>query len=312
MVTAGPPLPPGTRRLRIFPRGDVPMQVQWLAAPDGRGRIAVIEQGVTLIVDTPSRYGSIDVATDRMVLWTTGGGPEPDLTGQAPQDEHVPLEIYMEGNVVFREATRVICAERMYYDVTRRTSARSSGRTCSRRSAATRAWCGCTPRSPSSSSQDHFTAQNAFLTSSRLGVPRYRLQASDIDFEQEPIIDPATGRQAVDPVTGQPLHERFATAWNNVFYLDDIPLVYWPVLTKDLNDPAFFLRRVGYKNDGVFGTQILTDWNLYELLGIRHPPPGNGVGPHARLPEPARLRLRQHLYVPRQQAFSASRARRPA
>jgi hypothetical protein len=272
LSTIGPPPPPGSRRLRVFPRGDVPMQVQWFSAPDGKGRIAVIEQGVTLIVDTSGRYGSIDVATDRMVLWTTGAR-EPDLTGQAPQDEHTPLEVYMEGNVVFREATRVIHAEKMYYDMTQHVGTILGADVLM----PVRRFEGLLRLRAEIVQQidhDHFTAQNAFLTSSRLGDPAYRLQASDIYFEQQPVIDPATGRQAVDPVTHQPLHDATSTSWNNVLYLGDVPLFYWPVMTKDLNDPAFLLHHFAYKSDGVFGTQILTDWNLYELLAIRHPPAG--------------------------------------
>ena len=32
-------------------------------------------------------------------------------------DERTPLEIYMEGNIVFRQGERVIYADRMYYNV---------------------------------------------------------------------------------------------------------------------------------------------------------------------------------------------------
>ena len=53
-----------------------------------------------------------------------------------------------------------------------------------------------------------------------------------------------------------------------------MPVFYWPTLSIDLNDPEFYLRHLGYKHDGVFGYQFLTDWNMYQLLGIRHPPAG--------------------------------------
>ncbi|MGA2069267.1 MAG: hypothetical protein ABSG86_30225 [Thermoguttaceae bacterium] len=272
-ATVGPPpLPPGARRLRIYPRGDVPMQVQWFPGPDGNQRIAVIDQGVTLIVDTSGQYGSIDVATDRMVLWTAGP-QEPDLTGQTPQDEHAPLEVYMEGNVVFRQATQVIHAERMYYDVTRHAGTILGADVLM----PMRRYEGLMRLHAEIVQQidhDHFTAQNAFVTSSRLGDPTFRLQARDIYFEQQPVIDPATGQQAVDPVTHQPLHDAQATMWNDVLYFGDVPLFYWPVMTEDLNNPSFLLHHFGYKSDGVFGQQILTDWDLFQLLGIRHPPIG--------------------------------------
>ena len=55
-------------------------------------------------------------ATDRMVIWTKGNA-QPDLDGQTLQGNETPLEIYMEGNIVFRQGERVIHAQRMYYDV---------------------------------------------------------------------------------------------------------------------------------------------------------------------------------------------------
>ena len=112
-----PTLTPGTRRVRVFPRGDVPVQAQWFPNPQTNQWIAVVDQGVNLIVDGLKGFGSIDVSADRLVIWTTGSH-EPDLTGQIGQDERTPMEIYLEGNVVFLQGTRKIHASRMYYDVT--------------------------------------------------------------------------------------------------------------------------------------------------------------------------------------------------
>ena len=49
--------------------------------------------------------------------------------------------------------------------------------------------------------QDRYFAKDAFLTSSRMGEPGYRLQANDVYFEdlQHPVIDPLTGLPLVDP-----------------------------------------------------------------------------------------------------------------
>jgi len=125
---------------------------------------------------------------------------------------------------------------------------------------------------------DQFYARNSYFTSSRLGLPGYRLQASETFFEtgQRPMSDPFTGAPAVDPVTGEPVSElrRKATANNTFLFIRDIPVFYWPRISSDLDDPTYYVRRVRLKNDGVFGTQVLTDWDLYQLLNIGRKPEG--------------------------------------
>ncbi len=50
------------------------------------------------------------------------------------------------------------------------------------------------------------------------------------------------------------------------------------MMSTDLNDPTYYIRRAKLKNDRVFGTQILTEWSGYELLGIRNKPEGTNLG----------------------------------
>ena len=128
-----PATPPGTRRIRIFPRGDVPMQVRDTSDPQSNQHTVVIEQGVTFVVDGMSLGGNsatpglgagtqkIEVKADRMVIWY-GAGQSPNSTGGAlgqgglAQNEREPLEVYMEGNVIFLINDRTIYADKMYYD----------------------------------------------------------------------------------------------------------------------------------------------------------------------------------------------------
>ena len=69
-------------------------------------------------------------------------------------------------------------------------------------------------------------------------------------------------------------HQRLATAANDVIYVGPVPIFYWPTISTDLNDSTYYIRRVQLKQDKVFGTQILTHWNGYDLLGIRNKPVG--------------------------------------
>jgi len=267
---------PGTRRIRVFPRSDVPVQAQWFPDPAGNQWIAVIDSGVNLIVDGLPEFGSIDVVTDRLVIWTNGFD-EPDLTGQRAQEDQIPLEIYMEGNVVFRQGERVIYAERMYYDVANRVGIVLKAEMLT----PVQSYEGLLRLKAEMIQQtgrDTYFARDAFMTSSRMGRPGYRVQSGNIEFQdhQYPAIDPFTGRPLIDPATGEQVieHDRLATARNNFLFLGPVPVFYWPVLATDVTDPTFYIRNVRVKNDNVYGTQLLTTWNTYELLGIRRPPAG--------------------------------------
>ena len=286
--TAGAPSgSPGTTRIRVFPRGDVPVQFQWKQDPQSNQWIAVIDQGVTMFIEglsagkgkvpgTLSGPTTLDVSTDRLVLWTTARN-QPDLTGQLVQDESQPMEIYMEGNVIFRQGDRTIYAERMYYDVRNHVGTVLSADML-------------TP-APGYEGKLHlradvlqqvgegrYQAQTASLTSSRLGTPGYKLVGDQVTFDdvQTPQVDPLTGAPLINPQTGQPLvdHQELVTSQNNVLYLSEVPVFWWPTFATDLNDPSFLVRGIRFKEDGVFGYQLFTDFSAYQMLGIKQKPVG--------------------------------------
>ncbi len=270
----------GTRRLRAFPRSTAPVVATWYPSEDGREWVAVIDSGVNLIIDGlgvngMEGMGAIDVSTDRLVIWTAAQ-EQLDLSGGTPQRSDTPLEIYMEGNVIFRQGERIIHAERMYYDVTRQVG------TILRAELLTpvRSFQGLIRLKADmvqQTSPDQFVASNAFLTSSRLGQPGYRLSSSSILFEdqQVPVVDPATGQPAVDPFTGEPLieHRRRATSRNNVLFVEEAPVFYWPVMSSNLERPEFYIRRLRYRHDEIFGHQVMADLDPYQLFNL-DPIPG--------------------------------------
>lgn len=283
-------LAPGTRRIRVFPRSDVRAQINWYPDRQTNQWVGVITSGVNLLVEglaapdrpgTPAllrsaESGTIDVSTDRMVLWTNGL-EEPDLGGNRPQSNNVPLEIYMEGNIVFRQGDRVIYADQMYYDVTNQVGTvlraelltdvpKYEGKLRLRAEVIRQL------------NRDEFYAEHAFVTSSRMGAPSYRLQAGSATLTDRrvPAVDPATGAPILDPETGEAetVPERLATLQNNFLFLDDVPIFFWPTFATDLEDSSLYVRRVRFRHDSVFGTQAMVDLNLYQILGLRHPPQG--------------------------------------
>ncbi|NIP87077.1 MAG: organic solvent tolerance protein OstA [Planctomycetales bacterium] len=209
------------------------------------------------------------------MIWT-GGIDDLSLGGETFQSPDTPLEFYMEGNIEFRQGQRVVYASRMYYDVRRNVGVVLDAELL-------------TPvpeydgkirvhaQQLRQIAKDRFTAADAKFTTSRIGEPGYWIGAGDVFFEdrQSIIIDPRTGLPQRDPRTGEPLvrHDRTLTGRRNTVVVGGVPIFYWPRWTTDLEYPAFYLKQFRLRDDDVFGTQILTEWNLYELLGIRQPPP---------------------------------------
>jgi hypothetical protein len=285
---AGPPAPgiapsaPGELRIHIYSRSDVPPQAEWRKDPARNQSILTVEQGITaniegLTVNIPGIGRdpvTLDISADRLVAWTTAGNQNDTFNFSVGDNQ--PLEIYLEGNVVFREGDRIIYADRMYYDVRHRVGTVLSADMI-------------TP-APGYSGKlrlhadileqegpDRFRGQDVYVTPSRLGVPRIRLQAGEASFEdvQTPKVDPLTGMPLFD-AQQRPLvdHEQIVSAQNNFVYIEDVPVFYWPTFTTDLNDPSFFVRSIRFKQDNVFGTQFYSDFAAYQLLGIKQKPAG--------------------------------------
>lgn len=266
-----PVLPPGTRRIQFASRNGSAPQIQSFRSQDGRETVVAIDGGINLVIDGLRDLGSVDVLTDRLVVWTSGRLP--NLAGASEQSQSESLEIYMEGNVVFRQGTRVVYADRMYYDVQNEIGVIINAELLTpipNLQGLARLKADLVQQT----SKDTYIAKNAFLTTSRFGEPGYRLSSSEIMFEdhQVPVVD-FTGQVVVDPVSGEPLtqSDRLATSFNNVLFVESVPAFYWPVATIDPDDPRYYLRKVSFGQDKIFGTQILTEFDAYQVLGLEAP-----------------------------------------
>ncbi|MHB8897742.1 MAG: LPS-assembly protein LptD [Thermoguttaceae bacterium] len=284
-----PGQPGRTRQILLFSRSNANIQAQWTVDPATNQSVAIIDSGVNMIIRGLGQTelggvdlrgyelgNAIDVSADRLVIWTVNVFDRNDR-GESFQDENVPLEIYLEGNVVFRQGDAVIHADRMYYDVARKTGIVLAAELLTP-VPGYEGWLRVRAEVLQQMGEHRYFAENAFLTSSRMGRPGYRIQVSDatVDVTDKPAIDPATGMPQFDRETGEPQldHDYFITSRNNFLYIRDLPVFYWPVLATDLEYPSFYIKRIRVKNDNVFGTQILTDWDMFQILGWRNPPEG--------------------------------------
>jgi hypothetical protein len=277
----GAPAPPPinaaatARRLRAFPRSSVPLNVKWFPSPSGNEWIAVITSGVNLVIDGVDPAGPLDIAADRLVIWTRGQA-QPDLDGSAAQAADVPLELFMEGNVIFRQGQRVVEAANMFYDVPRSAGVITGATVLTpvdNYSGAVRLRADVLRQVDRS----RFVAQQTGLTSSRLGVPTWEFRSRELTLtdEQIPLADPF-GQPLIEPATGEPVveHQQWITSRGNTVNLGGVPVLWWPVLASNAKKPTFYLNDFQLKNDQIFGTQVLTGWDLFQILGWQRPPDG--------------------------------------
>ena len=268
--------PPGDlRRVRIFPRSQVPYSVfsrksERTTPPE---QVTVLKGGINMIIDGVERFGTIDLSADRMVIWTRPSRSE-EFPREQVQTRDEPFQVYLEGNIVIRQGTNVLRAQRAVYDA-REDRALLLDAELRSRLPQLQGDLRVRAQRIRQLSQRKYHAQNAFVTTSEFGDrPGYRLQSSDIFLEQRyqaPWVWPGT--EAVDPQTGAPIVEEvpWITNLNNTFFIENVPLLYTPYLSAPAKDPNIPLRRGSVGHDRIFGFRLKTAWNFARLLGWNEP-----------------------------------------
>ncbi len=281
-----PAAPPGEarfRRIQIFPRAEgVGPSFEPIVAPNGEtivvltGGVNVVVQGLTVegLPEAFGPLGDVDIETDRAVIWATG--VDPRNPASLTQQGDLPLEIYMEGNIVFRQGDRTVYADRMFYDVRRQIGTILNAELLTPvptvdgkqyeglvrlRAAAVRQL-----------DSSRFVAQNSSVTTSRIEEPSYELIAETLAFQdiQRPLVDPVTGLPAIDPLTQRPVvdHQMLAQSENNYLEVVGVPVFYWPTLATDLEKPSYYVDSIRVRNDSVYGFQTLLEIDAFQLTGI--------------------------------------------
>lgn len=272
----GQPVARQGRRVRFFPRSGGRWNFNSAFDEATNERVTSATSGVQIVIDGIDQLGTLSIETDRFVVWSANTGV-PGAQGQQMTLDDGPLELYLEGNIVFRQGDRVIYADRLYYNVRTESGVVLKAEMLT----PVPSYQGLLRVKADVLQQvnrQQFQAYNAAMTSSRMGVPRYWFQSENISVVdmQTQAVDPGTGLPAVNPANGEAAvdHRLLATSSNNYIYLFETPVFYWPVIATDLTSPTYYLDGIRFKSDNVFGTQVLLDFDLYQLLGIQDPPTG--------------------------------------
>jgi len=112
-------------------------------------------------------------------------------------------------------------------------------------------------------SSREFAAEDAMLTTSEFYTPHYHIGAQRVELINRTQADPSG---AVGGLRSGSFRLRHAT-----LNLGGRPIAYWPYVRGDLDTSETSLRnfRVGFSDD--FGTEVETEWHLFNVLGFETP-----------------------------------------
>lgn len=271
------------RRFQIYQRydraTDVKLRPNSSESADGDGKdVWLISNGFTIVVQGVDDSGApmgdaIELSADQATIWAVGlqnvdfGNAASKIT---PAD--LDLELYLDGDVVFRQGDNVIYAQKMYYDVKNLVGIILDAEMVARVPETNDGYLRVSAEKIAQRGPDALLATNAWVSTSAMGEPTYRLSAKSLVAEtrRTPLYDVATGRRAVDPKTGKPAtrQETYVVAEDNLVSVGSVPVFYWPWMAMDIKERSFYLRNIKFGNDSIFGTQVRTIWNPYQLLGL--------------------------------------------
>ncbi len=204
--------------------------------------------------------GTVSLEADDAIIWVRGKVTTADLFQSTPDR---PIELYLEGNIVFQQGNRVIYADRMYYNVSSEYGMVLSAEVLT----PVPQYAGLMRlKADVIQQQDrqHMIAYGAAVTSSRMGVPTYWLQSDEVVLTDERSDADLGGLTGATPDGPTKLRAR---AKNNFVYVGGIPVLYWPTFSTDLADANYYITGASIGNDSIFGFQASVDWDLLQIIG---------------------------------------------
>ncbi len=262
----------GTKSIELLSRGTSrPTDLRTIDRATENENIVVATGGVTVLVrdvmaQTPTGLrvpiGTVSLSADRIVAWTP---PIGDIITGAANVADAEGELYLEGDIVVRQGDQIIYADAMYYN-----AAREVGVILDAEVIATIPQTQGTARVKAEVmrqvARGNFVANNAAVTSSRIGVPRYWLQSNELSLTQRPTtrVDPDTRQVVADT-------EPYVSSRGNFVYAGGVPVLYWPRFSTPLRKPTTYLNGASIKSDKIFGRQLMLEWDTFQLLGMNTP-----------------------------------------
>jgi hypothetical protein len=183
----------------------------------------------------------MELTADNLVTWVP-------MSSGAPGGEQLHTEVYAEGNVTIYHLGRVVECDRIFYDLTddRAVILDATIRTTVRQGQVPVYYRAKEIRQVNA---NQYVAPNGIITTCEFAHPHYWLQTQQLTLDESE-------------------DRRLAQAWNNVLFIEGLPVWYWPYYAHDINRDRFILKRLRLGQSSQFGTEVRTAWDLYDLANI--------------------------------------------
>lgn len=199
---------------------------------EGDKRVVVATGHVTI------RRGAYEVTAERVVLWV----PAEMERGGKMQDFG---QVYAEGDVTLSGAQGIVRADQVFEDrvSNRGLMANAEVRTSDPGMKIPFVFRGDEVRQLD---ERRYVAKNGTITTDPYGKPHFKFKGKMMKL---------TRGQRADVLSST----------DNTFQIGDLPVAYWPFLSKDLRDDSWMLKNVGGGGSSSYGAFFLTEWDLYDL-----------------------------------------------
>jgi len=301
--------PPGVREAGIPQEIDIVAQddvrkVSFTSRVEDGVRISVWTGGVYLIRTDPNPDKIMEMAADNIVIWTpedamtptgraaggatsTAAAPSPaapgsTATGSAAEVSAVPgapvpqigaenprrvaAEAYMEGHVRLIQGHRTLTCNQLYYDF-RRERALALDTRIKMFDPVRNIPLYMHAKEVRQLAEGVFVGTDAWMTTCSFSEPHYDIGASKIQVEDlTPRADETADKVQYRRIRflGQDVATRIA----------EHPVAWWPSMAGDFTESPTALKKVSVQNQSSRGTGVVTQWRLFQLLGIEKPPEG--------------------------------------
>jgi hypothetical protein len=278
-----PAAPGPPRMLSVAPRSAAGYSFNGFRTPSGE-QVAVFSGGVIVLVRNVQNIGLLDIEADRLVVWTRSKSDqllqELQTTGASSDQEY---ELFLAGNVQLRRSgganakdEQTLKAEQLYYDVRRHVAVAVQADLELRRPGMIQPiFVRADELYQLSTTQ--FEASRAQIFSSKLpSDPGLKIVVAHATIDQTTYERRGLfGQPIVNRTTGQPetVNQTIIHGENVVLQVEGVPIFYLPVVQGNANDPFGPLEALAFKQDRVFGTQVFSTFDVWNLLN-RDPPPG--------------------------------------
>ncbi len=236
----------------------------------------LVTGGVLLTIRDTGGLGVLDIEAEQLVFWTRGDSNSTldrlRSPGGLPSSQE--QEFYLAGDVQIRSKSgreeRKLRAEQVYYDI-RRNIAVAINADLEIRDQALPELLHVKAVELLQLGPKRFEASEADIFASKLpSDPGLKLHMShvtveDTEYAKKTLFGQPRFDDAGRPLTG---NERLVRGENVVLQVESVPILYLPVVQGDANEPLGPLQNIGFRQDSVFGFQILTTYNMYSLLHL--------------------------------------------